>query len=390
MSASQVRVCPKCERNITGLGRNTCPYCGHTTGWGWFTAQFFLACVFLGAAIYAGRWIGAGFWRTVARLCLGGLGALFLYSFLAEAVDILRPTVHRKKKRKDVAWLIRVLGHTDLVIRRAAAEALGSIGDKKAVEPLVVLLGDSDQSVQTTAAQALGQIGGERAVTALIRLFREKDRRLRKSATDALASIGTPAVEPLAGVLRKGAPLPRKTTIQLLERLGWDPDRTEAGAVYWAEKRQWDQCVKIGAPSVRPLVRVLQDGTKSMQVRRAAAKALGQIGDAGAIEALLTAIEARDKEMRQTAARALVKIYQTGQLSYTDKQQILAARELITTRHQDRPRHSDQHTDSRRHIDRDDGGCFGDMHESKWIGSTSHSDRPNQHTDSGIGVPFQL
>ena len=52
--------------------------------------------------------------------------------------------------------------------RRAAAEALGQLGDKRAVEPLIAALQDDVENVRQAAAEALGQLGDERAVEPLI------------------------------------------------------------------------------------------------------------------------------------------------------------------------------------------------------------------------------
>ena len=46
-------------------------------------------------------------------------------------------------------------------VRLIAAEALGKLGDARAVEPLKGLLGDEDTSVRTAAAEALKQLPGQ-------------------------------------------------------------------------------------------------------------------------------------------------------------------------------------------------------------------------------------
>jgi HEAT repeat protein len=44
-------------------------------------------------------------------------------------------------------------------VRRAAAEALGQLGDARAVEPLIARLGDAAWNVRRAAAEALVKIG---------------------------------------------------------------------------------------------------------------------------------------------------------------------------------------------------------------------------------------
>ena len=52
--------------------------------------------------------------------------------------------------------------------REEAAFALGSIGDRRAVDPLIAALKDNSTSVRAKAAQALGKIADVHAVDPLI------------------------------------------------------------------------------------------------------------------------------------------------------------------------------------------------------------------------------
>ncbi len=64
-----------------------------------------------------------------------------------------------KNKKQDVNNLINVLLYDrDWKVRRDAAEALGKIGDARAVEPLIQALKDKKEVVQIAAKKALGKI----------------------------------------------------------------------------------------------------------------------------------------------------------------------------------------------------------------------------------------
>ena len=103
-------------------------------------------------------------------------------------------------KKGDIDGLIRALRHEDEEVRLEAAEALGEIGDSRAVEPLIQALKDEDDDVQWGAAEALGKMG-ERAVEPLIQAL--KDKNVRSLATFALGEIGdSRAVEPLIQALK--------------------------------------------------------------------------------------------------------------------------------------------------------------------------------------------
>ena len=59
-----------------------------------------------------------------------------------------------------VSRLLLELKSKDSVVRRAAAEALGEIGGRRAVDDLITALRDEDWTVRRAAAEALGKIGG--------------------------------------------------------------------------------------------------------------------------------------------------------------------------------------------------------------------------------------
>jgi hypothetical protein len=74
-------------------------------------------------------------------------------------------------------------------VRYAAVEALGKIGDSRAVEPLIAALKDWDQDVRYAAVEALGKIGDSRAVGPFIAALNDKDWDMRKSAANGLICI---------------------------------------------------------------------------------------------------------------------------------------------------------------------------------------------------------
>ncbi len=90
------------------------------------------------------------------------------------AVDALRkicapPPPGAQIVDQAVASLIGSLREDDEFVPRASAEALGEIGDARAVRPLAVLLGDRkrDRYVRDEAVTALWRIGGKEAIAAL-------------------------------------------------------------------------------------------------------------------------------------------------------------------------------------------------------------------------------
>ena len=92
---------------------------------------------------------------------------------------------------------LKHLNDEDWKMRRAAAAALGVLGDGRAVEPLIARLGDKDSFVRRAAAAALVQIGAP-SVQPLIACLGDKDSDVRRAAAAALGRLGDRrAVEPL-------------------------------------------------------------------------------------------------------------------------------------------------------------------------------------------------
>ena len=84
-----------------------------------------------------------------------------------------------------------------------AAQALGEIYNNQAVEPLIACLWDNNLSnVHEYAAKALGSIGDSRSVAALVACIKDPNSGRREYAVDALIKIGKPAVESLIACLK--------------------------------------------------------------------------------------------------------------------------------------------------------------------------------------------
>lgn len=84
---------------------------------------------------------------------------------------------------------IRMLSDDDEVSRWKSAEALGRIGDPRAVDDLISTLWDEDSRVRIKAAWALGRIGDRRAYAPLQRLYRMESEGAQEIIQEALESI---------------------------------------------------------------------------------------------------------------------------------------------------------------------------------------------------------
>ncbi len=224
------------------------------------------------------------------------------------------PDIYKLEAKRDVNGLIKALGYktNDQLdqrhLREAALKALGRVGDTRAAEPLMAILKDQDHLLKWYAAEALGQIRDTRAVEPLIAtLGGSYNENLYKYAAEALGKIrDTRAVKPLVDSLNSTTGDARMAVAVALDKLGWQPDKDETGAVYWIAKGQWDKCVEIGPLAVPKIIGYLKYD-EDYEVRRAAADALGTIGDTRAVDTLIAALTDRDATVVEHVAWAIGK-----------------------------------------------------------------------------------
>ncbi len=109
----------------------------------------------------------------------------------------------------------------DWILVAKAAWALGEIGDVRAVEPLIPALeGELSTEATLPAKGALIKIGGA-AVTGLIQALKNEDSNVRERAAEVLGEIGDKrAVEPLAEALQDWDPAVSGAAAEALEGIG--------------------------------------------------------------------------------------------------------------------------------------------------------------------------
>ena len=264
------------------------------------------------------------------------------------AVDALLAALERDNMRQigvtallqigepSVLPLIEKMNSENPKVRAEVAWGLGLLKDPRAVEALVAATDDQEAEVRRHAIMALGLIKDARAVGPLIAAL--ADESLAGEAKDALVPIGEPAVEPLlsalegaTGRMRRdilwvlGMIRDRRATEPLIAALKDEDPDTRAVAILglgcvrderavepliaaMGEDRFADSVAQalaeIGEPAVEPLITVVESAERELLVRQKAAKALGLIKDARAVEPLIRALQ--DPILRHAAATALV------------------------------------------------------------------------------------
>ena len=203
------------------------------------------------------------------------------------------------RDRRAVIPLLNSLSSTYYVVRRAAQAALSAYGDS-IVDDLIAMVENSEVPIESLlrelheqqnkrlrlrAVRALGEIKNAAAIKPLRKLMQERDREVIGATQEALSKIGLAAWGRYGAVIVLGATGSRRAVPALIEALG---DHSE-------------------------------------YVRTEAARALGKLGDAGAVDGLLRALESdEDARVRHEAAVALRAPWARGPRATAAFQQALS------------------------------------------------------------------
>lgn len=236
-----------------------------------------------------------------------------------------------------VRALMARLKDEDAEVRRAAAEALGQIGEPMAIAALVQALDDQDGGVQEAALEALGNfergvpaapirrmLGAENgdvrqqavqmlgemrdreSASAIARLVGDRDADVRQSAIQALSELGDPgSAAAVAAGLQDGDPEVRQAAIEAMRQLGGtinDASLTRLAQDQDADVRQatiWYVAERQVTSAVPHLIRLLDD--PAAEVRRDAAEALTEVRTPEGHAALRKALNHPDAKVRRVA-----------------------------------------------------------------------------------------
>jgi HEAT repeat protein len=175
--------------------------------------------------------------------------------------------------------LIEQLGSEEIETRRAAAIALGRIGDRRAVEPLVARLDEDDRDLLVVAAGALARLGDRRAFEPLLALIGDTDLAVRQAAIGALNSIGHPEMGArMRASLEDGDPRVRESAVKITGYFGY-------------------------ASCVEALLDRCRDTDET--VRAAALEHIAYLDDARGVPLLIAALANDTPRARAAAAQAL-------------------------------------------------------------------------------------
>ena len=204
--------------------------------------------------------------------------------------------------------LIARLKDENAGVRKAAANSLGQIGDRRAVTPLIAVLPDSDAEVRYTAIDALANLEDPRAIGPIADLLRDPVTEVRRNALSALShwDQGVPTAQVVALLDDPDAEV-RREAVNLLEHLN---ARSSGAAI---ARLVHDQSSDVRQTVVQALGNLgVQSGAAAVtealsdpnpDVREAAIGALNELKAPIAESTLLALLKDQDSDVRERAAQ---------------------------------------------------------------------------------------
>jgi AAA family ATP:ADP antiporter len=246
----------------------------------------------------------------------------------------------RRQTMRFANSIFRRFDDEDSNVRAAAISAFCSIGRDKAVRSVGPFLSNPDPAVRGAAIAGMIQFGGLDGILAageaLRRLLTDNDPRMRKHAGRVLGAAGV------------------KTLYQSVLELMDDPDpsvRREgiqaAGQLQCAEfviplisrcqdldvgREATTALVRFGPAVIPDLARILDSRFEEAARRCGAARVLGRIGGADAVEVILRHIDEPDEELRTQVYQGLARATRSVRLPNIDRKHVRAALTAETER----------------------------------------------------------
>ena len=212
----------------------------------------------------------------------------------ASLVEALAPILMAEDRRQfDGAMFERAITHPDVAVRRAAAVAIGRIGNRDGLPLVVSLLTAPERDIHADAFFALGLLRDTAAIAPIIRRLRSPDSlgaTASAEAATALAKIGGPtAARFLGDLIASGSDLPRGRRELMLPTAIIESRRLGALA----------NAAGLTGFAMEP----------DVDLRWRAVYALGRLGAPAGGEYVLRALRDGTPLIRETAARALTRRY---------------------------------------------------------------------------------
>jgi len=198
---------------------------------------------------------------------------------------------------------------TTYLERMGIVDILAKTGTDEVIPVLIMALDDPDKDVQWRAVESLARFG-EKATAPLLEAL--KSPKTKNQAQEALVKIGTPAVAGLIDIIRDKnlSGITRAAAAKALGKIG---DTADTAALMEAVKERdlalrREAVVALGRLKEKKALTLLNRLMQNPELKKFAAEALGEIGDAEAVRPLIRAMNDKDETIVRQIAISLVKI----------------------------------------------------------------------------------
>jgi HEAT repeat protein len=262
-----------------------------------------------GSAIEAEYRVSRGEWEACVRI--GEPAVDLLIALLQDADEVVRQHAYNTLVEIGApasAKLLNALQDDIADMRQSAFRALAKLGPS-AISQIIASLKDEYADIRLIAIQELSNIGDPIAIGPIIEAAADIDPAVRLASQDALLRFGKQAIPPLLSAVRYSANYEiRWSAASVLDAMGWQPANDEAGAAYWIAKNEWDACVQIGQPAIKPLLEQLDHWDRS--VREQAIKVMLRLGRA-AVDQLIVVLRQISVHVRMDSITIIESLIET-------------------------------------------------------------------------------
>lgn len=213
------------------------------------------------------------------------------------------PDIPAMKEKKNLHGLTQALQHRDLNIQWKAAQALGELGTD-GVEYLIHTLDSTrNKEARLGIIEALGIIGDARAVNPLISHMKDGSNEIRWETALALGEIGdSSAIPSLKSALNDPDKYVRYGAALALRKLSWVPENESEKASLLVGMQEWENLEGLGPDVIGPVANAMRDPDKSIRLQ--AVRTMGSLRMKEAIPMLYKAISDPDEDVRWQAVQS--------------------------------------------------------------------------------------
>nr|MDO8113764.1 HEAT repeat domain-containing protein [Candidatus Sigynarchaeota archaeon] len=206
-----------------------------------------------------------------------------------------------------IASLVRALEKAQTPLREEAASLLGISGNAgRRVQPLIAVLRDPYCHLRALAAEALGKLGDRVAVDSLLGLLDDRNPDVIQAAIQALGMLGdTRACDLLAQKLRDPHYITKRAAASALARLRWEPKSLEEQVLLSVAQEEIEKRVPLADAGFQVLEKCFQEGDS--QTRHAIIEYIAQQASPRGTSLLQQACKDPNPWVSEEARRALEK-----------------------------------------------------------------------------------